>query len=81
MRSFSSWLFASPSFLEGFCRSLDFCGTLTEFNRSRSGVEADMRALRSDWLALGQDFQQVRRARVEGAHVSKPQPPKESPGK
>lgn len=71
MGDFSTFLFANPSFFEGMSRVLDVGGTLTEFNRSRSGVEADLLALHADWLALGDDFRKSRRSASE-ARIESP---------
>ena len=49
-------LFARPSFVEGIARLLDFAGTLQEYNGSRTNVEADTRALKNDWNAVGDDL-------------------------
>ena len=51
----TSILFARPSFIEGISRILDLGGTLSEYNRSPSGEEADFNALYSDWYAVGDD--------------------------
>ena len=50
------YLFANPSFLEGTARLIDVCGALNMYNESETNEEADFRALRSDWLAVGQDL-------------------------
>ena len=52
----SLYLTAQPSFLEGVARLFDFAGTMTVYNESRSPDEADIRALRADWQALGDDM-------------------------
>ena len=51
----SDFLFARPSFLEGIARLADVGGTLNEYNTSRSGADADARALQGDWRAIGHD--------------------------
>ncbi len=52
-------LFATPTFLEGVARSLDLGDTFTDYNTSRSPSEADFLGLRSDWRAVGEDFDSV----------------------
>jgi hypothetical protein len=52
----TDFLFAMPSYWGGFAAGFDLGGTLVEFNDSASGAQADARALRSDWSALGDDF-------------------------
>ncbi len=49
-------LYATPSFLEGIARVMDIGDTLTEYNTSENGAEADARALGSDWKAVGDDL-------------------------
>lgn len=50
-------LYATPSFLEGFVRALDIGNTFTQYNTSENAREADFLALRSDWRAIGEDFE------------------------
>lgn len=52
----SATLFARPSAIEGAARLLDLGGTLQGYNNSQSDMEADSRALSSDWYAIGQDL-------------------------
>lgn len=49
-------LFASPSFAEGVSRLFDWGDTLTEYNRSRTGQEADAEGLSEDWSCVGRDL-------------------------
>lgn len=49
----STFLFALPSWKEGAGRLMDFADTLTEYNRTPPPDDADDRALRQDWLAVG----------------------------
>lgn len=56
MSSFSSFLFARPSFIEGMARIWDFAGTLNVYNRSATPELADARAFQADWAAVGQDL-------------------------
>lgn len=55
----TDFLFAKSDFLSGVASVLDIGGTLGELNTSRSEAEADMMALRSDWMTVGRD---IRRA-------------------
>ncbi len=55
-------LYATPSIAEGIGRILDFGNTLTEYNTSPSGEQADFLALRADWRAVAAD---LRSAMVE----------------
>jgi hypothetical protein len=52
-------LFARPSFVSGAARALDLGGTFDDYNRSRSPEDADVRALHSDWMAVGADMQKA----------------------
>lgn len=50
------FLFSQPSFLEGLARNLDLGSTLSEYNESISGEQADAIAIRNDWTAIGLDI-------------------------
>ena len=52
----SDFLFALPSFFEGIARNIDIFGTLQDYNSSSNPMEADARALRKDWEAVGRDI-------------------------
>ena len=52
----TDFLYAKPSALVGWARLLDLGGALNLYNVSRSGAEADARALHADWAVLGQDM-------------------------
>ncbi len=52
-RYYSDFLFARPSFLEGWARLFDFSGSLNDYNRSDN---PDTIAAWADWLAVGQDI-------------------------
>jgi hypothetical protein len=56
MESNSYELFAESSFLEGFARVLDLGANLSLYNSSRTGEEADFRAIKSDWQIVGKDL-------------------------
>lgn len=49
-------LFAEPSFTEGMSRVLDLGCTLQEYNSSKTEQEADIEAIKNDWLAVGADL-------------------------
>lgn len=51
----SDFLFARPSFVEGAARMMDLGNSLNTYNVSRTETEADLRALRRDWMAIGHD--------------------------
>jgi len=53
----SDFLFAQPSFISGVARLLDWYGLYDAYNASRTGREADYKALLSDWRIVGQDIQ------------------------
>jgi hypothetical protein len=52
----TDFLFARPSILEGIGRNIDLFGILNTYNFSRTGEEADLKALRNDWQALYNDL-------------------------
>jgi hypothetical protein len=57
--AFTTFLFASPSYLEGLSRILDFGDTFTDYNYSLTDQQADRIAIRSDWRAVGRDIGRV----------------------
>ena len=67
MNDYTSFLFARPSFSEGVGRVLDFGNTLTEYNSSIDGEQADRIALSSDWRSVGSDIADTLRQRITDA--------------
>ncbi len=59
---YSDFLFAHPSFIEGWARMLDFGNTLNEYNNAPNGNIADNVATYLDWVAVGS---YIRNAMVE----------------
>ena len=57
-KSFTNYLFAKPSFLEGVARTLDIGGTFDFYNESPNGRIADTRAIMNDWKMVGLDIQE-----------------------
>ena len=51
-----SALYATPSFIGGIAAVIDFGSTLTNYNFSNTPEEADFKALRSDWVTVGEDI-------------------------
>jgi hypothetical protein len=70
--SFDDYIFATPGFLRGAARVLDFGGNLGKdsFLVSESPAEADRRAIASDWRVTGRDLNQALEA-VDGEVTSK----------
>jgi hypothetical protein len=54
--SHSDYLFARPSFLAGIARLFDFWGLFDSYNYSRTPEVADAKAIRADWLTVGNDL-------------------------
>lgn len=52
----SDFLFAHPSILSGAARVLDLGGVFDDYNVSATPTQADARAARADWLAVGNDL-------------------------
>ena len=52
----SDFLVASPSFTSGAGRLLDWYGLYDSYNVSRSGQEADAKAMFADWRMIGEDL-------------------------
>lgn len=55
-KSYTYYLFARPSFIEGVGRIFDFGNSLNKYNDSESENEADAKALYSDWVTVGNDM-------------------------
>jgi hypothetical protein len=58
----SDYLFARPSFLTGMGRALDLGGVFDAYNDSPTEEDADARALRADWVAVGGDIKNAVRS-------------------
>jgi hypothetical protein len=54
--TYSTYLFATPTWTEGVGRLLDFGDALTQYNESATPEEADYRAFEMDWRAVGGDI-------------------------
>jgi hypothetical protein len=52
----SDFLVASPTFLSGAGRLLDWYGLYDLYNISQNGSEADTKAMFADWRMVGQDL-------------------------
>ncbi len=55
----TDFLFPTPSFLTGIASLLNLSGNPGRYNHSRTGREADIRALYSDYRMIGQDIEDV----------------------
>lgn len=61
----SLFLMERPSFFEGYARALDLGDTMTGYNYSRNGDEADHAALWADWELIASDMRKAARQYVE----------------
>ena len=52
----TNFLFPKRNFWSGFSNILSIFGEEKKFNTSKSGTEADFKALKSDWEMIGQDL-------------------------
>jgi hypothetical protein len=52
----SSRLFVEPSFIEGMARLFDTANSLNVYNTDESEKTADLKALKADWSAVGDDL-------------------------
>lgn len=52
----STLLFSEPSFIRGLGRAIDLGATRNQYNDSETPEEADVRAMRSDWVSVGKDI-------------------------
>ena len=73
MGSYTDFLFARPSVLEGVARIFDFGNTLNEYNSAQSEEIADEIALRMDWVAVGDYLRSAIREYGEEVKESKPE--------
>ena len=64
--TWSDYLYAQPSFLEGMARIVDFGNTLSEFNESLTPVQANNIALTTDWQAVFADVRLAMSRVAEG---------------
>ena len=55
----TDFLFPTPTKLQGLGSVLNIWGRYHIFNISRTGEEADARAIQNDWGIVGQDIQAV----------------------
>lgn len=58
-------LFSMPSAYEGIGSVIDLLGVPPIYNSSATPQEADARAIRSDWLAVSDDFRKTMRLVTE----------------
>jgi hypothetical protein len=56
LQTYSFRLFARPTFLEGAARVFDLTHVLQRYRDDATDHEADATALRSDWMAVGDDI-------------------------
>lgn len=52
----TDFLYSNPSFFGGAAKALDIGGVYDAYNTSSTPSEADLTALRSDWMAVGKDM-------------------------
>jgi hypothetical protein len=62
MGEYSTFLVTQSSFLSGAASSFNLAGNTYRYNSSQSAESADERALRSDLLAVGEDFRNAIRS-------------------
>lgn len=62
----TDFLIPERSFFTGFSSVFSIAGETTDFNRSKSGEEADYKAIKSDWEMIGQDFKKAIKKLVNG---------------
>lgn len=53
------YLFAEPSFMEGFARIIDIGNFLSIYHYSETAIESDYLAIKNDWLQVGEDLNQA----------------------
>lgn len=55
----TDFLFSMPSFMEGVGRAIDMGGVLDQYNVSKTPAQADERATKEDWRAVGKDIRKA----------------------
>jgi len=53
----TDFLFSSPSFIIGAGSVLNILGNYFDYNDSPTGIEADLKAIESDWQNIGADIE------------------------
>lgn len=71
MESNSFYLFAVPDFISGVASVFDPADSLTTYNESPSGADADAIAAYADWKAVAADFVAVVCREVSGVKEQK----------
>jgi len=54
-------LFAIPSFFSGMGSIFNIAGNYFEYNTSETALQADIKALKSDWDTIGKDFENAKK--------------------
>ncbi|MDR0248724.1 MAG: hypothetical protein LBI44_03560 [Oscillospiraceae bacterium] len=54
--NYATFLFANIGFMNGLARVLDIGDTLSMYNYPPSGEAADYKAMKADWLQVGDDL-------------------------
>ncbi len=54
----SSRLYSTPSFLIGLGSIFNLAGDYFNFNYSKTGCEADAKAIKKDWIVVGKNLMQ-----------------------
>jgi hypothetical protein len=52
----TDFLIKKRGFFSGFSSIFNLSGEISDFNTSKSGEEADLKAIASDWKMIGKDF-------------------------
>jgi hypothetical protein len=55
----TGFLYSDPSFVKGMGTTFNVWGNYYNYNYSDSGMEADNRALASDWNVVGKDLEKA----------------------
>ncbi len=56
MKTRADFLFAQPSAIAGVARFFDFAGVFDDYNVSANEGEADLKAVYTDWVCVGDAF-------------------------
>ena len=69
LQTMSDYLFVKPRAWFGAARLLDLGGRFDEYNYSPTPIEADLNALRADWLAVGNDIREAAQRAVDAQRL------------
>ena len=68
----TTYIFPNTNFIVGMGSAINLAGNYYTFQASATPMEADLRALQSDWLVIGQDIRSTMRSQEVSALACQP---------